>query len=121
MKLHAFMPATLLKRDSNIGVFLWTLGKTSACIYVCIYFNYSLKNMPLPTKDTHRKNLIHKLESFIKRIRWKVFCFENKSKSTNEITSSFGFKSVKTPPKNDQLNQFESDLYDKVQNIEFKK
>ena len=77
--------------------------------------------MPLPTKDTHRKNLIHKLEGFIKRIRWKVFCFENKNKSINEITSSFGFKSVKTPPKNDQLNQFESDLYGKVQNIEFKK
>ena len=33
----------------------------------------------------------------------------------------YGFKSVKTLPKNDQLNQFENDLYDMVQNIEFHK
>ena len=33
----------------------------------------------------------------------------------------YGFKSVKTLPKNDQLNQFENDLYDMVQNSEFHK
>ena len=33
----------------------------------------------------------------------------------------YGFKSVKTLPKNNQLNQFENDLYDMVQNIEFHK
>ena len=65
--------------------------------------------------------MIHKLETFIKRIRWKAFFFENENEYTSEITTNFGFKSVKTPPKNDQLNQFESDLYDMVQNIEFKK
>ena len=86
-----------------------------------VNFNYSLKNIPLPNKDTYQKNLIHKLETFIKRIRWKAFFFENKNEYTSEITTNFGFKSVKTPPKNDQLNQFESDLYGMAQNIEFKK
>ena len=41
------------------------------------------------------------IKNFIKRIRWKAFFFENES--TNQMTN-FGFKSVKTPPNNDQLN-----------------
>ena len=69
-----------------------------------VNFNYSLKEIPLSTKDTYFKNLIHKLESFIKRIRWNSFFFKKKNKSTNEIITNFGFKSVKTPPKNEQLN-----------------
>ena len=38
-----------------------------------------------------------------------------------QLLANFGFKSVKTQPRNDNLNQIESDLYDMVQNIEFKK
>ena len=86
-----------------------------------VYFNYSLKNIPLRSKDTYRKSLIQKVVSFIKRIRWKALFFERRCEDNDEITANFGFKSVKTPPKNDSLNQFESDLYDMVQNIEFKK
>ena len=85
-----------------------------------VIFNHSLKNIPLPSKDTYRKNLIYKLESFIKRIRWKSFFFEKKNESHNEVTTTFGLKSVKTPPKNHQLNQFRSDLHNVVQNIEFR-
>ena len=33
---------------------------------------------------------------------------------------SFGFKSVKTLPKNEHLNAYENNLYDNVRNIEFK-
>ena len=79
-----------------------------------------MKNIPLPSKGAYRKNLIHKLESFIKRIRWRSFFFEKKNESQNEVTTNFGLNSVKTPPKNDQLNQFRSDLYNMVQNIEFR-
>ena len=83
--------------------------------------NYSLKNILLPNKDTYRKNLIQKVESFIKRIRWKAFFFERQCKDNDKITTNFGFKSVNTPPKNENLNQFESDLYDMVKNTEFQK
>ena len=86
-----------------------------------VNFNYSLKNIPLPIKDTYRKKLIQKVESFIERIRWKAFFFERQCEYNNEIATNFGFKSVKTPPKNGNLNQFESDLYNMVQNIECKK
>ena len=82
-----------------------------------INLNCLFKNRPLPSKDTYRKKLIHKLEIFIKRIRLKAL-FEKKNKSTNEVITNLGFKSVKAPPK--KLNQFEGDLYDMIQNIEFK-
>ena len=65
--------------------------------------------------------MIFKLESFIKRIKWKAFFYE-KSENTPETTvGNFGFKSVRTPPKNEHLNEFETDLYDMVPNIEFKR
>ena len=86
-----------------------------------VNFNYSLKNVSLPNKDTYRKNLIQNVESFTKRIRQKAFFIERQCKDSNEITANFGFKSVKIPPKNENLNEFESDLYDMVQNIEFEK
>ena len=54
-------------------------------------------------------------------IRWKPFFFERQCVDNDETTPNFGFKSVKTTPKNDNLNQFESNLYNMVQNIEFKK
>ena len=78
-----------------------------------INFNYSTKNTPIPSKNAYLKNLIFKLESFIKQIRWKAYFFEK----TNDIddatkVNNFGFKSVLTPPKNKHLNAVEEDLYD---------
>ena len=87
-----------------------------------VYFNYSMKNIPIPTKNPYLKNLIFKLESFIKRIRWKAYFFEKPNEIDDATTvNNFGFKSILTPPKNDHLNAFEEDLYDLVRNIEFKR
>ena len=61
------------------------------------------------------------MESFIKRIRWKVFFFERQCEENDQRTNNRKFKSVRTTLKNENLNQFESALYDMVQNIEFKK
>ena len=60
------------------------------------------------------------MKSFIKTIRWKAFFFERQCENNDEITTNFGFKPVNTPRKNENLNQFESSLYDMVQNIDFK-
>ena len=43
-----------------------------------------------------------------------AFFFERQGGDNDKITANFGFKSVK-------INQYESDLYGTVQNIEFKK
>ena len=87
-----------------------------------VSLNYSMKNIPIPSKNAYLKNLILKLESFIKRIRWKAYFFDKPNKIDDAATvNNFGFKSVLTPPKNEHLNAFEEDLYDLVRNIEFKR
>ena len=87
-----------------------------------VNFNYSMKNIPIPSKNAYLKNLIFKLESFIKRIRWKAYFFDKPDKIDDAATvNNFGFKSVLTPPKNEHLNAFEEDLYELVRNIEFKR
>ena len=32
---------------------------------------YSLKNIPIPSKASYLKSMMDKVENFIKRIRWK--------------------------------------------------
>ena len=93
-------------------------------------FEYSMKNIPIPSRNTYMKKLIEMTESVIKRMRWKAFFFEqNKHKnrtddSTNDDDNAkennFGFKSRKCPPQNEELNKFESDVYDMIKNVEFR-
>ena len=86
-----------------------------------VNFSYSLKNIPIPSQNVYLKNMIFKLESFNKRIRWKAFFYEKSENTPETIVDNFGFKSVRTPLKNEHLNAFETDLYDMVRNIEFKR
>ena len=56
-------------------------------------------------------------------MRWKAFFFEkndrrNSDDSTNN--NNFGFKSRKCPPQNEDLNNFEADVYNMIKNIEFR-
>ena len=81
--------------------------------------NYSMKNIPLPSKKTYLKLLTDKVEKLIKRVRWKVFYFENPDTRDNK-PENFGFRSTKCPPQHSDLKNFENDLLDLIQNISFK-
>ena len=88
-------------------------------------FNYSMKNVPIPPRSTYIKKLIEKTESVIRRIRWKAFKNKRNWDSDNDnsnsaINNNFGFKSRKCPPQNEELNNFEADVYDMFKNIEFR-
>ena len=81
-----------------------------------------MKNIPIPNKNAYLKNLIFKLESFLKRRRWKAYFFEKPNEIDDATTvNNFEFKSVLTLPKNEHLNAFDEDLYDLVRNMEFKR
>ena len=67
---------------------------------------YSLKNIPIPTKQHYLKAMIDKVESFITRLRWKAY-----------NSTDFGFQSNVTPPQNEKLTSFENGLYDMVRSI----
>ena len=80
-----------------------------------------MKDIPIPSKNAYLKNLIFKLEIFIKRIRWKAYFFDKPNNIDDVIAvNNFGFKSVLTPPKYIHLHAFEEDLYDLVRSIGFK-
>ena len=59
-------------------------------------------------------------------MRWKAFFFErNKEKdednnNDDNETNNYGFRSKKCPSHNDKLDNFESDLYDMIKNLEFR-
>ena len=58
-------------------------------------------------------------------MRWKAFFFErnkekDKDNKDDNETNNYGFRSRKCPPHNDELDNFESDLYDMIKNIEFR-
>ena len=59
-------------------------------------FKYSMKNIPIPSRNSYLKKLIEKTESVIKRMRWKAFFFENSDSNEDDgsTNNKFGFKSV---------------------------
>jgi hypothetical protein len=74
-----------------------------------IQFNYSLKNICLPTKDHYRKRLIEKAESAVQRMRWKAHFFLG----NNEVKSSennYGLQSKNYAPPVREIKAFEDDL-----------
>ena len=61
-------------------------------------FDYSLKNIPLPDKRSYQLKLIAKIESVLKRMRWKVHFFLSKENQQPETLKIYGFKSCNHPP-----------------------
>ena len=84
-----------------------------------IQFDYSTKNIPIPNRNTFKIGLLDKVESLIKRMRWKAYFFLNPS--TDKNRSQFDLKSRKCPPPIDELKPFEDDLFHMVETIKFRK
>ena len=61
-----------------------------------IYFNYSLKNIPLPSRTSYKLQLIDKIGSVIKPMRWKAhFSLNNNEKNKEEAKrETIGFKLI---------------------------
>ena len=71
-----------------------------------LYTDYSNKNIPTPTKEEYKIQLISKVES--------VGRLESSNKET------YGFKSRKYPRTIDDLIGFEDDLMSLIKNIQFR-
>ena len=84
----------------------------------------SLKDIPIPSRETYMKALISKTNSLIRRVRWRVFYAEKKKEGMNiaeqtEIVSQF--KTRRNPPYNNGLEKFERELLEMITNIRYKK
>ena len=85
-------------------------------------FNFSVKNIPIPSQNAYKKRLLEMTESLLRRMRMKAYFYNKESSDQrSQPVSNFGFKSDYAPPKNEHLNAFEEDIYEMVRNIEFTK
>ena len=90
-----------------------------------INFGYSMKNIPIPPRNSYLKALIDKTESFLTRLGWKAIFFLNKKDNKEEKeeetvpNNNYNFKSEKVPPKVKELISFEEDVYKLISNIKF--
>ena len=55
-----------------------------------ISFNFSLKNILFPDKSSYTFKLMEKIESVIKRIRWKTYFYLNKETQEKPLDSNPG-------------------------------
>ena len=79
-------------------------------------FDYSLKNIPLPDERSFQLKLIEKIESILKRMRWKAHFFLSKANQQPETLKTYGFNS----PQITLLEEFEKDLYGIVTSIKYR-
>ena len=63
--------------------------------------------------------LIEKIESVIKRIRWKAHFFLSSDNKENDTKTSFVFKSRYHPPPCTELEHFKKDPINIIYNVKF--
>ena len=90
-----------------------------------LQFDYSYKNIAIPTERSYKLQLMEKIELVVKRMRWKAH-FYNKRKDAKEnetqtIPETYGLKSLNCRPQVKELIQFESDLLDIIKSLKFRK
>ena len=102
---------------------MWWLSEQIATMnFEKINLGYSMKNIPIPPKKLYLKFMLDKVESFIKRLRWKAFYFDKKQLNQDEEPlNTHGFRSEKTPPTNNDLIPFENDIYELIHNLRYRK
>ncbi|PIK41052.1 hypothetical protein BSL78_22094 [Apostichopus japonicus] len=87
--------------------------------------DYSDKNIPLPSRREYTKRLLEKVESLIKRMRWRAFFFTKDDTDTESDTSDeeqhfadkYEFPTKRTPPQIEEMIGFEKDMMEMVENI----
>ena len=84
------------------------------------YYNYSMKNIPIPSEKLYRTRLIEKVELLIKRMRWKAHLYESSGKGKSNPLH-YVFKSRKCPPQHKDLIAFENDLLKLIKTVTFRK
>ena len=88
-----------------------------AQVYSKVQFNYSMKNIPIPSRDEYVLQLIYSVEKFVKNLRWRVKCSQKPPKEQKE---TYGFPSPKHPGSVQDLKLLEQRLMAMIRDIEFR-
>ena len=84
-----------------------------------IQYDYSLKNIGLPSYHQYHKQLVNKAESVIQRMRWKAHFFLNKT--DNATSYKFGLPTRNSAPIILEMKAFEEDFIDMISNVKYRK
>ena len=87
-----------------------------------IKFNYSLKNIGLPTQNHYLRSLIEKTDSFIQRMGWEAHFFlkTNKENNNPKPVNTYGLKTKNRAPHVPELKPFEDDVTRLLENVKFR-
>ena len=84
-----------------------------------ISFDYSMKNVPIPSKEEYRLEFIQSVNIFIKNMTWRAWHYLNPNETGN-FKETFGFNTSKCPPFVPEFKTLQDNLQDLTKNIEFK-
>ena len=89
--------------------------------YSKINFNYSMKNISIPSRDEYLMQLIYSTEKFVRNLRWKSFFFLHPEKRGRE-KEYFGFNSIRALEESiPELKLFEQRLMALVRDVQFRR
>ena len=89
--------------------------------YSKINFNYSMKNISIPSKDEYLMQIIYSTEKFVRNLRWKAFFFLNPEKRGRQ-KEYFGFNSIRALEEPiPELKLFEQRLMALVRDVQFRR
>ena len=83
-------------------------------------FDYSMKNVPIPSEKEFKLEFLHSVHTFSTRMQWRAFHFLNPNQTKNR-KETFGLNTSKAPPPIKELKALQDGLCDIAKNIKFKK
>ena len=83
-------------------------------------FEYSTKNVPLPSEENYCMKLTEKTEQLCKRMRWRAYFYLHPEVQRTS-KENHGFNSRQSPPQVPELISFENRMLNLIQSIKFKK
>ena len=83
-----------------------------------VTFDYSLKNIPIPSQKAYLIELINSVEKFRSDLSWRCHIFLNPMIVNNKKT--FEFKTTNRTPSVPELKEFELELVELVKNVKFR-
>ena len=83
-----------------------------------VNFEYSMKNIVIPSKKEYLLQLTHSVRKCVNNLRWSAEIFL-RPKPAKKKKENFGFKSIKSAEPVAEMKDFEDKIYDLVKNVKF--
>ena len=83
-------------------------------------FNYSMKNVPLPSEDEYKIEFLNSIHNFDTRMRWRAYWYLN-PQLPKPNKETFDLKTSIPPPHVPEMKVFQDGLCDIAQNLKFRK